>query len=436
VAQATNRIYLAAGPVLRAQDNRRRDPSQTPTSHRPEAGASWNGSRSNRGLSVALVHDYLLVMRGAERTFAAMAAIWPEAPIYTLLYDEAGTGGVFRGRDVHTSYLQRLHVRQSGFRRLLPLFPRAAERLPVQAYDLILSSSSAFAHGVRPGPDAKHICYCHTPFRYPWFEEQGALEEASPLIRPALRRVLRRLRDWDRRVSRRVTRYVANSQSTRARIRAAWDRESALVHPPVDIDRFSIGTPADYLLVVTELVRHKRVDVALEAARRAKRRIKVVGAGPELSRLRDGFGGSAEFLGRIPDDELTELYAGALALVVPGVEEFGIAAVEAQAAGRPVVAAAAGGVLETVLPGRTGVLVPPGDVDALAHALHETPFDDFDPNVIKTNTDFFSPVAFQRRLAAEVERTLAEAGFEATAPAYRAPSKTSLGAPHSVEGGA
>jgi glycosyltransferase involved in cell wall biosynthesis len=436
VAKATNRTDLVAGPLLHARDNRRRDPSQIPTSRRPEAGANRSACRSNRRLSVALVHDYLLVMRGAERTFAAMAAAWPEAPIYTLLYDEAGTGGVFRGRDVHSSYLQKLRVNQSGFRRMLPLFPRAAERLPVQEYDLILSSSSAFAHGVRPGPDAKHICYCHTPFRYAWFEEQTALEEAIPLMRPALRRVLGRLRDWDRRVSRHVTRYVANSQSTRARIRAAWDRESVLVHPPVDIDRFSIGTPEDYLLVVTELVRHKRVDVALEAARRAKRRIKVVGAGPELSRLRDEFGGSAEFLGRIPDDELTELYAGALALVVPGVEEFGIAAVEAQAAGRPVVAAAAGGVLETVIPGRTGVLVPPGDVDALAHALHETPFDDFDPNVIKTNTDFFSPVAFQRRLAAEVERTLAEAASEATAPAYLAPSKTSLGAPQSVEGSA
>lgn len=422
--------------MLHAHDNRRRDPSQPPTSRRPEAGANGSACRSNRRLSVALVHDYLLVMRGAERTFAAMAATWPEAPIYTLLYDEAGTGGVFRGRDVHASYLQKLRVRQSGFRRLLPLFPRAAEHLPVQEYDLILSSSSAFAHGVRPGPDAKHICYCHTPFRYPWFEEQGVLEEASPLMRPALRRVLGRLRDWDMRVSRRVTRYVANSQSTRARIRAAWDRESALVHPPVDIDRFSIGTPEDYLLVVTELVRHKRVDIALEAARRAKRRVKVVGAGPELNRLRDEFGGSAEFLGRVPDDELTELYAGALALVVPGVEEFGIAAVEAQAAGRPVVAAAAGGALETVMPRRTGVLVPPGDVDALALALRDTPFDDFDPHVIKANTDFFSLAAFQRRLAAEVERTLAEAGSEATPPAYRAVSKTSLGPRHSVEGSA
>jgi glycosyltransferase involved in cell wall biosynthesis len=419
--------------LLHAQDNRRRDPSQTATSRRPEVGVNGNRSPSNRGPSVALVHDYLLVMRGAERTFAAMAATWPEAPIYTLLYDEAATGGVFGGRDVHTSHLQKLRVRQSGFRRLLPLFPRATERLPVQEYDLILSSSSAFAHGVRPGPDAKHICYCHTPFRYVWSEERLALEEASPLTKPAVRRVLGRLRDWDRRASRRVTRYVANSETTRARIRAAWNRESALVHPPVDVDRFSIGTPEDYLLVVTELVRHKRVDVALEAARRAKRGIKVVGGGPELTRLRDEFGDSAEFLGRVADHELPELYAGALALVVPGVEEFGIAAVEAQAAGRPVVAAAAGGVLETVMPGRTGVLVPPRDVDALSRALRDTPFDDFDPNVIKANTGSFSLAAFQRRLAAQVERTLAEAGSEAVSPAYTDLSTTS-GAPDAVGG--
>jgi glycosyltransferase involved in cell wall biosynthesis len=183
--------------------------------------------------------------------------------------------------------------------------------------------------------------------------------------------------------------------------------------------------------VVTELVRHKRVDVALEAARRAKRRIKVVGGGPELSRLRDEFGGSAEFLGRVPDDELTDLYGGALALVVPGVEEFGIAAVEAQAAGRPVVAAAAGGVLETVMPGRTGVLVPPGDVDALVRALRDTAFDGFDPHVIKANTSSFSTAAFRRRLAAEVERTLTEEGSEAAPSAYLPLSVTS-GAPDPV----
>jgi glycosyltransferase involved in cell wall biosynthesis len=385
---------------------------------------SADGTGPGSKPSVALVHDYLLVMRGAERTFAAMADYWPEAPIYTLLYDEEGTNGVFRGRDVHTSYLRKLHARQAGFRRLLPLFPRAVEHLPVSDYDLIISSSSAFAHGVRPGPGAVHICYCYTPFRYAWIEQQRALEEAHPMMRPALRRFLGRMRNWDRRASGRVTHYVAISQMTRQRIRSIYDRESSVVYPPVEVERFSIASPEDYLLVVTELVRHKRVEVALEAARRAGRAIKVVGGGPELERLRHAYGGSAEFLGRVSDEELESLYAGALALVVPGVEEFGIAAVEAQAAGRPVIASAAGGVLETVIPGQTGVLVPPGDVDELARAMRETPFDSFDPATVKALSSFFSIGAFQRRLTTQVERALGEAKSGVAPTGYRASSIT------------
>jgi glycosyltransferase involved in cell wall biosynthesis len=367
------------------------------------------GAAPGSGPRIALVHDYLIGMRGADRTFVAMAESWPEAPIYTLLYDEAATGGVFKGREIHTSYLRCLHAQRDGFRRLLPLFPRAVEHLPVQDYDLIISSSSAFAHGVRPAPDAVHVCYCHTPFRYAWIEQQRALEEVHPLMRPPLRRVLNRMRKWDTEASRRVTDYVAVSQVTRDRIRSIWDRESTVVYPPVDLERFSIGSAEDYLLVVTELVRHKRVELALEAARRARLAIKVVGGGPELRRLREAFGCTAEFLGRVSDAEVESLYAGALALVVPGAEEFGIAAVEAQAAGRPVIAAAAGGVLETVIPGLTGVLVPPGDVDELTRAMRDTPFDSFDPAHIRAHTGFFSVNAFKRRLATQVEHALAEA---------------------------
>jgi glycosyltransferase involved in cell wall biosynthesis len=355
------------------------------------------------------VHDYLIGMRGADRAFRAMAECWPEAPIYTLLYDESGTDGIFAGREVHTSYLSGLHAHRDGFRRLLPLFPRAAEHLPVQGYDLIVSSSSAFVHGVRPGRGAVHVCYCHTPFRYAWIEQQRALEEVHPLMRPALRSALKRMRSWDKDASRRVTKYVAVSELTRHRIRSIWRRDSTVVHPPVDVDRFDIGSAEDYLLMVTELVAHKRVGLALEAARRAGVAIKVVGGGPELARLRAAFGTTAEFLGRVSDEEVESLYAGALALVVPGVEEFGIAAVEAQAAGRPVIAAAAGGALETVVPGVTGVLVPPGDVGALSRAMRDTPFDSFEPTTLRAHARRFSVAAFKRALAAEVERTVAEA---------------------------
>jgi glycosyltransferase involved in cell wall biosynthesis len=356
--------------------------------------------------SVALVHDYLLVMRGAERTFAAMAECWPEAPIYTLIYDEEATGGAFAGREVHTSYLQRLGVRQRGFRALLPAFPRAMRSLRLDDHDLIVSSSSAFAHGVSKAADARHVCYCHTPFRYAWFQRERALGEVPRPLRPALRRTLWKVREADRAAARRVSAYVANSAITRRRIAEYWGRESSIVHPPVEVDRFAPAPGAeDYFLVVTELVRHKRVELALAAAERAGVTLRVVGEGPQRERLEAryaGAGGRAEFLGRVDDEELAGLYARARAMVLPNEEEFGIAAVEAQAAGRPVVAIAAGGALETVAEGETGVLVEPDDVEALATALRDTDFDRFDPARIVAHAGGFSKPAFQARLRDQV----------------------------------
>lgn len=356
--------------------------------------------------TVGLAHDYLLVMRGAERTFAAIAGCWPRAPIYTTLYDARGTEGRFEGREVKTSYLQRLGVRQRGFRLMLPLYPRAVERLPVAGHRLVVSSSSAFAHGVRPGPGALHVCYCHTPFRYAWHEREFALAEAPRPLRPLLGAALERVRRWDLEASRRVDRYIANSRRVQERIERLYGRESVVIHPPVEVERFGPRSPRDYYLVVGELVPHKRVDVALEAARLAGAPVRVVGSGPELARLRARFPG-AEFLGRVSDAELARLYAEARALLVPNEEEFGIAAVESQAAGRPVVATAAGGVLETVVDGETGVLVPGGGVDGFAEVLREVDFDRFDPAAIVGHAEGFSAARFRERLKAEVERLLA-----------------------------
>jgi glycosyltransferase involved in cell wall biosynthesis len=358
--------------------------------------------------STGLVHDYLLVMRGAERAFAEIAYCWPQAPISTLLYDRQATGGAFDRREVRTSYLQRLGATQQRFRKLLPLFPGAAERLPVQEHDLVISSSSAFAHGVRPRADAIHICYCHSPFRYAWHERQRALEEVPRVARPLMRLGLCRMRGWDRRAAARVTHYIANSQVTQERIQRFWGREATIIHPPVDLDRFDVGQPEEYFLVVSELVRHKRISAALEAARRADRPVRVVGTGPDLARLRATFSESAEFLGRVPDDQLADLYARAKGVIVPNIEEFGIAAVEAQAAGRPVIAMNAGGARETVIDGVTGVLVPPGDGDALAEALRSTDFDRFSSDRIRQNARRFSASTFRERLTAEVARLTAK----------------------------
>lgn len=367
---------------------------------------------------VALVHDYLLVRRGAERTFEAIAECWPEAPIYTLLYDREGSQERFAGRDVRTSHLQRLGARQSNFRRLLPAFPLAVRSLPLSRYDLVVSSSSAFAHGIRGGAGRRHVCYCHSPFRYAWFETERALGEVPAPLRPVLRQTLSTIRGLDRSAARNVSRYLANSELTQRRIRTHWNRASEVVHPPVEVDRFTPSRPHPNLppraqrslLIVTELVGHKRVAFALEAAQQAQVPVKVVGEGPERERLEARFGGPgrAEFLGRVGDAELARLYASARAFVLPNVEEFGIAAVEAQAAGRPVVAVAAGGALETVKDGETGVLVPHGDPGALARVLAETDFDRFESERIARHARSFSREAFKQRIVERVEAAAEE----------------------------
>jgi glycosyltransferase involved in cell wall biosynthesis len=354
---------------------------------------------------VSLVHDYLLVMRGAERTFAAIAELYPQAPIFTLLYDEEGTNERFAGRSIATSPLQRLGVRQASFRRLLPLYPWAVGQLRLPPSDVVISSSSAFAHGVHAPEGAVHICYCYTPFRYAWYEEDRALEELPASLRPLLRLQLRRMRKWDLTASRSVDAYFAISQLSRERVKRYYKRDATVIHPPVETERFTPGEPGDSLLVVSELVRHKRLHVALEAARRARAPIRVVGTGPDRVALSEAYP-EAEFLGRASDEDLAELYARARAVIVPSMEEFGITAVEAQAAGRPVIAAAAGGALETVLDGRTGLLATLDDVDSFRRAIEDIDDLKFDPADAVRNAARFSVAGFQERLSEEVARVL------------------------------
>ncbi len=358
---------------------------------------------------LSLAHDYLLVMRGAERTFAAIAGLYSDAPIFTLLYDEAGTNERFAGRLITTSPLQRLGVGQSSFRRLLPLYPLAVERLRPSACDVVLTSSSAFAHGVRVPDGAVHVCYCYTPFRYAWYEQQRALSETPAPLRPLLAHQLGRIRRWDLRASQRVDAYIAISELSRERIKRYYDREAVVIHPPVETQRFRVGVPGDAFLVVSEIVRHKRVHVALEAARRARVPIQIVGSGPDHVTLSEAYP-EAEFLGRASDEELVDLYAGARAVVVPSMEEFGITAVEAQAAGRPVIAAAAGGALETVIDGQTGRLVTLDDVDSFAQAMCDLDVPAYDPALAQANAERFSVASFQRRLAEHVSQIVQSAG--------------------------
>jgi glycosyltransferase involved in cell wall biosynthesis len=369
--------------------------------HDPQASA----------LRAALAHDYLLVLRGAERTFREIARMWPTAPISTLLYDERGTLGEFAGHPIRTSPVQRLGIRQNGFRRLLPVLPAAAQRLTTGPGDVVVSSSSAFAHGFAVAPGVPHVCYCHSPFRYAWFETERALAEAGRVSRPVLRQVLGRIRSWDLAAARRVTRYVANSRITRERIREIYGRDAEIVHPPVEVERFRSGPSHGYFMTVTELVAHKRVELAVAAAQAAGRPLRVVGGGPELERLRERYASTEiEILGRVSDDDLVALYEHAEALIVPNVEEFGIAAVEAQAAGRPVIAARGGGTLETVVAGGTGTFVAPGDYEELVGCLRDFDAGRFDAAEIRRHALRFSAAEFRRRLAAEVDAAVSTCG--------------------------
>lgn len=353
-----------------------------------------------------LVHDYLLVMRGAERTFAAMADLWPRAPIATLLYDPEIFDERLATHPIRTSPLQRLGARQGSFKALMPAFPKAAERLDVSGHDLVVSSSSAFAHGVRPDDRATHVCYCHTPFRYAWYERENGIAQAPRLTRPLVEASLNRIRAWDRRAVRPATHYIANGRITQQRMADLWGVEAPVLHPPVQTERFASGEPEDFFLIVCELVRHKRVDITLEAARIAGVHVKVVGGGADLPRLELLHGDHAEFLGRLADDELVALYPRAQALIMANVEEFGITAVETQAAGRPVVAARAGGALETVREGVTGIFFPPDDIKALAEVLRETDFTRFDSDACRASAERFSTKAFASGFHREVASAL------------------------------
>jgi glycosyltransferase involved in cell wall biosynthesis len=356
---------------------------------------------------VALVHDFLLDLRGGERVFLALCDLFPDADLFTAVYDARGTDGRFEHRRVHSSFLQRLRPNASSFRRYLPLYPYAMEALDLSGYDLVLSSSSAWAHGVLPSEDAVHVCYCHNPFRYAWNAREATLRAHGPVVRAALGTVLQRWRQWDWIAAQRVDRYVANSETTRRRIARYFTREAEVVYPPVEIERFTPATPGDHYVVLSELMPHKRIELAVQAFNALRRPLVVVGDGPDARRLQRLAGPTVRFTGRVPDVEVARLLATSRALVVTATEEFGIAAVEAQAAGRPVVALDEGGVTESVVEGRTGVFYEEPTAAALADAIAAFDPLSVDPADCVANARRFSRAAFATEIRANVEQALA-----------------------------
>ena len=359
----------------------------------------------SRSARVALVHDFLLDLRGAERVFLALCELWPDAPIFTPVYDEHGTEGRFAGRDVHTSFLQKTRPNARTFRALLPFYPAAIESFDLSGFDVVVSSSSAWAHAVLHDEDAVHVCYCHNPFRYAWNDRDATLAQRDPFTRPMLRALFRRWRQWDWIAAQRVDRYVTNSKTTQQRIRAYFGRESAVIHPPVDTWRFRPGPVGDHYLLLSELMPHKRIDIAVEAFNRLRLPLVVAGDGPDARRLRRLAGPAVRFAGRVSDAHAEQLLSSARALVVTAVEEFGIAAVEAQAAGRPVVAPARGGALETVKDGVTGTFWD-GGADELAAAVAGFDTDAVDPSECVANARRFDASVFRTAFPREVQRAV------------------------------
>jgi glycosyltransferase involved in cell wall biosynthesis len=354
------------------------------------------------GERVALVHDFLLDVRGAERVFLKMCEMWPHADLYTAVYDEEGTEGRFANRNIHTTFLQRVRPTARNFRALFPLYPAAIESFDLSGYDLVVSSSSAWAHAVLCDEHTVHVSYCYNPFRYAWNERDETLaRRRNPVTRAFLRGAFRRWRQWDWIAAQRTDRYVAVSRATQARIRAYFGRDSRVVHPPVETDRFRPGPVGEHYVTLSELMPHKQIDVAIEAFNRLKLPLIVIGDGPAWRRLRRIAGPTIQFAGRLSDPEVAHLLSTARALVVTSGEAFGIAAVESQAAGRPVIARRAGGALETVVDGVTGRLWA-GGPDDLAKAVLE--FDDaaVDPGVCMSNANRFNGDAFRRGMLAEV----------------------------------
>lgn len=352
---------------------------------------------------VALVHDFLLDVRGAERVFCALCNIWPQADLFTAVYDEEGTEGRFAGRTLHTSFLQRLRPSARTFRALLPLYPAAIESFDLSAYDLVVSSSSAWAHAVLCDEHTLHVCYCHNPFRYAWSERDRTLaRQRNPVTRAFLRGAFRRWRQWDWIAAQRTDRYVANARATQARIRAYFGRQASVVYPPVQTERFSRGPVGDHYAIVTELMTHKQVDIAIAAFNMLRLPLIVVGDGPEARALHRIAGPTISFTGRVSDATVAQILQGARALVVTSLEEFGIAALESQAAGRPVIARRGGGALETVQDGVTGCFWSGGAAE-LARAVASFDDEAIDAQACVRNAARFDTASFRRRFLAEVD---------------------------------
>lgn len=351
-------------------------------------------------------------MRGGEKVLLSLARMFPDAPIHTLLHVKGSLDPELEGRDIRTTFVQRLPGVERHYRSYLPLFPAAAATIDVTPYDVVISSSHCVAKGVKRALGAVHVCYCHTPMRYVWdrYDDYFGGDRVSPLLRPFIALAASRLRAWDVATAPRVDAFAANSAYVAGRIRRYYARPSTVIPPPVDTDFYTPGdgAPGTYDLVVSALVPYKRIGLVLEAYRGSAVPLKIVGTGPDDGRLRASAGPEVTFLGRVEDDALRGLYRGCRAVILPNVEDFGITAVEAMACGRPVVVFGEGGGSESVIGGETGIVFREPTAAALRAAVDSLGTLRFNTDTLRARAETFSRPLFESRFRTFLDAARAE----------------------------
>jgi glycosyltransferase involved in cell wall biosynthesis len=363
-------------------------------------------------MRVALIHDWLTGMRGGEKVLEVLCALYPDADIFTLFHHRGSVSSRIERHRITTSFVQFLPLADVHYRRYLPLFPVAIRQFDLSGYDLVISSSHCVAKSALAPKGIPHLCYCHSPMRYAWdqFDAYFGPERVGRVTsRFVYRPVLDRLARWDAATAYRVDRFVANSRHVAGRIHRYYNRDATIVYPPVDTVFFhpAASPPDSHFLIVSALVPYKRIDMAIAACERVGASLRIVGDGPERDRLAGRAGRSVTWVGRVSDEQIRDEYRRAAAVLLPGEEDFGIVPVEAQACGRPVVALARGGALETVRDGETGVLYAEPTADSLATALQRVRVTPFDGDAIRRHAEQFARARHVEAMKAVIADTLA-----------------------------
>lgn len=363
-------------------------------------------------MKIALVHDYLVQYGGAERVLEAFAEMFPYAPIYTLVYDREAMHGVFDGKRIYTSFLQKFPGARRHHRFFPPLMPVAIEQFDFSRYDIVLSDSSSYAKGILTRPETLHISYVHTPMRYAWDDCQKYTEDFGfpRLVKKLVPFFMNPIRIWDKASSDRVDQFVANSDFVRERIKKYYRKDAMVVHPPLDFHRFSVapaGERQPYFLMVGRLIAYKRHDIAIRTFNRLKLPLKIIGRGPEMERLKRLAGPTIEFLGRVSDEDLPRYYRECQAFIFPQEEDFGIVAMEAFASGRPVLAYRGGDIVEHLEEGVMGEFFDEQTADSLVTCIRKFQWKSYDPALIRGRVARFDKSRFQATMKNLIEEALA-----------------------------